>query len=112
MIGNLDNFYGRTERLPDAMKLAEEYPYKIDGPLTESLAARIASAYAEHVWHAWEYPKNYDLVIWEYLEDDELDEIKPTEVFRIQIPVRFTPEFWDTEESTLDVPAPAAEATP
>lgn len=110
MVGNLGNFYGDTRQLAAVMKEAEEFQHDLSNahPLDLFSASRVASAYAEHVWHNWDWPKHYDLVIWEVLDADESDGLNPTQVFRVQIPVRFVPEFWDTEESTLQVPTPEA----
>lgn len=105
LIANLDNWYGRLERLADAMKEREDFPFDLDGPLDRHGAERVAEAYAEDRFEDWEYPNSFDLIIWELQEDDEGAEIPPRQVFRVKIGVRFRPEFHDRWGEAVEVPA-------
>jgi len=107
MVGDLRNFYSNLTCLPKAMKEAEEFPHTVTGKLDRRIAEDVAEAFAEKFHSTLDYPSDYDLVIWEYLETAEGTPIQPTQVFRVQIQVQYTAEFYDSHGSELPVPAPA-----
>lgn len=105
MVANLDNFYGRLDRVPEAVREPEEFPYEgyfaLKTPLDGWGAEQVGQAYAEARWHSWESPNAFDLLIWELLDDDATP---PAQVFRVRIDVRMAPEFHDSSSSVLTVP--------
>lgn len=104
MVANLDNFYNRLDRVPDALREAEEYTYEgytLNSPLDGWGAELVGQAYAEGCWHGWEYPNNFDLLIWEHLDDAAM---LPAQVFRVRIDVQMSPEFHDSRSDVVTVP--------